>query len=291
MLTFQELIFKLQNFWSKQGCIILQPYDLNMGAATFHPSTSLKSLGTEPWKVAYVQPCRRPTDGRYGENPSRLQHYYQFQVLIKPSPSNAQDLFLESLKEITIDHFKYDIKFLEDNWESPTLGAAGLGWEVQCNGTEISQFTYFQQMGGFECNPVSVEFTYGLERIATFIQRVESVYDIIWNEQDIRYGDLFLNNEKEFSKFNFEYEWFSNKTEDYGTYLFETENSFKRNINELLGQKLLYPAYEECLRYVHFFNQRDAGGDISVSKRQADILEIRGFFKKCCELYLESLKK
>ena len=291
MLTFQELIFKLQNFWSKQGCIVLQPYDLNMGAATFHPATCLKSLGTEPWKVAYVQPCRRPTDGRYGENPSRLQHYYQFQVLIKPSPVNAQDLFLESLKEISIDHFKYDIKFLEDNWESPTLGAAGLGWEVQCNGTEISQFTYFQQMGGFDCNPVSVEFTYGLERIATFIQRVESVYDIMWNKQGVSYGDLFLDNEKEFSKFNFEYEWFLNKTEDYGTYLFETESSFKKNINELLSQKLLYPAYEECLRYVHFFNQRDAGGDISVSKRQSDILEIRGFFKKCCELYLENLKK
>ncbi len=291
MLTFQELIFKLQNFWSKQGCIVLQPYDLNMGAATFHPATSLKSLGTEPWKVAYVQPCRRPTDGRYGENPSRLQHYYQFQVLIKPSPSNAQDLFLESLKEISIDHFKYDIKFLEDNWESPTLGAAGLGWEVQCNGTEISQFTYFQQMGGFECNPISVEFTYGLERIATFVQRVEKVYDIRWNKQGVSYGDLFLNNEKEFSKFNFEYEWCLNKTKDYGTYLFETESSFKKNINELLGQKLLYPAYEECLRYVHFFNQRDAGGDISVSKRQSDILEIRSFFKKCCELYLENLKK
>ena len=196
MLTFQELIFKLQSFWSKQGCILLQPYDLNMGAATFHPATSLKSLGPDPWKVAYLQPCRRPTDGRYGENPNRLQHYFQFQVLIKPSPKNAQDLFLDSLKNISIDFHKHDIKFLEDNWESPTLGAAGLGWEVQCNGTEISQFTYFQQMGGYECNPVSVEFTYGLERIATFIQKVDSLYDIIWNKHGVTYGDLYLNNER-----------------------------------------------------------------------------------------------
>ena len=291
MLTFQELIFKLQSFWSKQGCILLQPYDLNMGAATFHPATSLKSLGPDPWKVAYLQPCRRPTDGRYGENPNRLQHYFQFQVLIKPSPKNAQDLFLDSLKNISIDFHKHDIKFLEDNWESPTLGAAGLGWEVQCNGTEISQFTYFQQMGGYECNPVSVEFTYGLERIATFIQKVDSLYDIIWNKHGVTYGDLYLKNEKEFSKFNFEYGWVGDQKEDYSNFLFEAENAYKKNITQLLDQKLLYPAYEECLRYTHFFNQRDAGGEISVSKRQSDILEIRSFFKKCCQLYLESLKK
>ena len=291
MLTFQELIFKLQNFWSKRGCVLVQPYDLQMGAATFHPSVALKSLGKDPWKVAFMQPCRRPADGRYGENPSRLQHYFQYQVLIKPSPKNAQDLFLKSLEEISISNRKHDIKFLEDNWESPTLGAAGLGWEVQCNGTEISQFTYFQQMGGFECDPISVEFTYGLERIATFIQNVDSVYDIIWNDEGVKYKDLFLNNEKEFSKYNFEYKWNGDGLENYTEYLSVTEKLFKRNISQLLDQKYIYPAYEECLRYVHFFNQRDAAGNISVSKRQSDILEIRHFFRRCFQLHLESFKE
>ena len=204
-LTFQEIIFSLQNFWSKQGCVILQPYDLEVGAGTFHPATTLRSLGPDPWKTAYVQPSRRPTDGRYGENPNRLQHYYQFQVLIKPSPKDIQKLYLKSLTALGIIYKNHDIRFVEDDWESPTLGASGLGWEVWCDGMEITQFTYFQQMAGYECKPVSVEITYGLERICMFIQSKDSVYDLDWNDQGTKYKDIYLRSEKEYSAYNFEH--------------------------------------------------------------------------------------
>ena len=203
--TFQDTIFNLQKFWSKHGCIILQPYDMEVGAGTFHPATTLRSLGPKPWKAAYVQPSRRPTDGRYGDNPNRLQHYYQFQVIIKPSPSNIKKLYLNSLSVIGINHKNHDIRFVEDDWESPTLGAAGLGWEVWCDGMEITQFTYFQQMAGFECKPVSVELTYGLERICMFTQEQKNVYDLIWNNENVKYRDVFHQSEKEFSAYNFEY--------------------------------------------------------------------------------------
>ena len=204
-LTFQEIIFKLQKFWSDQGCIVLQPYDIEVGAGTFHPATTLRSLGPKPWKAAYVQPSRRPTDGRYGENPNRLQHYYQFQVIIKPSPKDIQKLYLKSLTALGIIYKDHDIRFVEDDWESPTLGASGLGWEVWCDGMEITQFTYFQQMAGFECKPVSAEITYGLERICMYIQNKNNVYDIDWNSEGVKYGDVFLQSEKEFSAYNFEH--------------------------------------------------------------------------------------
>ena len=203
--TFQDTILNLQKYWSKQGCVILQPYDVEIGAGTFHPATTLRSLGEKPWKTAYVQPSRRPTDGRYGENPNRLQHYYQFQVLIKPSPKNIKKIYLNSLKSIGINHLDHDIRFVEDDWESPTLGAAGLGWEVWCDGMEITQFTYFQQMTGIECNPVSVELTYGLERICMFTQRKKNVFDLDWNNEGIKYREVFYQSEKEFSAYNFEY--------------------------------------------------------------------------------------
>jgi len=280
MMTFQDLIFNLQNFWSKQGCVVLQPYDLEMGAATFHPSTSLNSLGIKHCKSVYTQCCRRPSDGRYGENPNRLQQYYQMQVLIKPSPKNSQELYLKSLDAIKINILENDIKFIEDNWESPTLGAAGLGWEIQCNGAEISQFTYFQQMGGIECKPVSLELTYGLERIAMMLQNVDSIFKIKWNNEGITYGDLFLENEKEFSKYNFEYINISILKSD-----------FKNIENEciyLIEKKLLRPAYEKCIKASHVFNLLDARGALSVSERQSYILLIRSLTKKCCELWMKT---
>ena len=230
MLTFQEIISNLQNYWSKKGCLVMQPYDMEMGAATFHPATCLRSLGPDNWKAVYVQPCRRPSDGRFGKNPNRLQHYYQMQAILKPSPKNSQDLFLESLKEISIDPSINDIKFIEDDWESPTLGAAGMGWEVQCNGMEISQFTYFQQVGGIECSPVSVEFTYGLERIAMYIQGVESVFEIAWDDKGTRYSDLFLENEVQFSEFN--YKAVSSDL------LFSNFNKYERDCLKLIKKKL-----------------------------------------------------
>ena len=280
MVTFQDLIFNLQNFWSKQGCVVLQPYDLEMGAATFHPSTSLNSLGTKHYKSVYTQCCRRPSDGRYGENPNRLQQYYQMQVLIKPSPKNSQELYLKSLETVKINIFENDIKFIEDNWESPTLGAAGLGWEIQCNGAEISQFTYFQQMGGIECKPVSLELTYGLERIAMMLQNVDSIFKIKWNNKGITYGELFLQNEKEFSKYNFEYINISILKSDF--------KNIENECIHLIEKKLLRPAYEKCIKASHVFNLLDARGALSVSERQSYILLIRGLTKKCCELWMKT---
>ncbi len=281
-LTFQEIIFSLQNFWSKQGCVILQPYDLEVGAGTFHPATSLRSLGPDPWKTAYVQPSRRPTDGRYGENPNRLQHYYQFQVLIKPSPKDIQKLYLKSLSALGIIYKNHDIRFVEDDWESPTLGASGLGWEVWCDGMEITQFTYFQQMAGYECKPVSAEITYGLERICMFIQSKDSVYDLDWNNQGVKYRDVFLRCEKEYSAYNFEHA----NTE----LLFQTFKGVEIECNNLYEKQLCLPAYDQCLKASHIFNLLDARGVISVSERANYINRIRSLTKKCGELWLEQPK-
>ena len=279
-LYFQDLIFKLQHFWSRQGCVILQPYDIEMGAGTFHPATTLKALGKKPWKVAYVQPCRRPTDGRYGENPNRLQHYYQFQVLLKPSPSDSQDLYLESLYEIGIDKQLNDIRFVEDDWESPTLGAWGLGWEVWCNGMEVTQFTYFQQIGGIDCSPVSVELTYGLERLAMYVQGVENVYDLKFNKEGVRYGEVFLRSEKENSAFNFEYA----NTELLLNHFINYENECL----DLLSRKITLPAYDHCIKASHVFNLLDARGVISVTERAAYISRIRNLAKSCCLQWVEN---
>ena len=276
--TFQDTILNLQKFWSKHGCIILQPYDVEVGAGTFHPGTTLRSLGSKPWKAAYVQPSRRPTDGRYGDNPNRLQHYYQFQVIIKPSPLNIKKLYLNSLSVIGINHKDHDIRFVEDDWESPTLGAAGLGWEVWCDGMEISQFTYFQQMAGFECKPVSVEITYGLERICMFTQQKKNVYDLVWNDEGVDYKEVFYQSEKEFSAYNFEHA--------------NTENLFKIfNIHEseafsLSQNNISLPAYDQCLKASHLFNMLDARGVISVNERAAYIGRVRTLAKGCCEAWM-----
>ncbi len=281
-LTFQEIIFSLQNFWSKQGCVILQPYDLEVGAGTFHPATTLRSLGPDPWKTAYVQPSRRPTDGRYGENPNRLQHYYQFQVLIKPSPKDIQKLYLKSLTALGIIYKNHDIRFVEDDWESPTLGASGLGWEVWCDGMEITQFTYFQQMAGYECKPVSVEITYGLERICMFIQSKDSVYDLDWNDQGTKYKDIYLRSEKEYSAYNFEHA----NTDT----LLQTFMGVENECNNLYEKKLCLPAYDQCLKASHIFNLLDSRGIISVTERANYINRIRSLTKKCGELWLEQPK-
>ena len=278
--TFQDTIFNLQKYWGKNGCVILQPYDIEVGAGTFHPATTLRSLGPKPWKAAYVQPSRRPTDGRYGDNPNRLQHYYQFQVIIKPSPKNIKKLYLNSLKTIGINHKEHDIRFVEDDWESPTLGAAGLGWEVWCDGMEITQFTYFQQMAGFECKPVSVELTYGLERLCMFTQQKKNVYDLIWNSEDIKYGDVFHQAEKEFSTYNFE--------------LANTENLFKifdmteKEAKMLTENNVSLPAYDQCLKASHIFNILDARGVISVAQRAEYISRIRDITKGAAEIWLKS---
>jgi|TARA_X000001036_G_scaffold389484_1_gene386473 glycyl-tRNA synthetase alpha chain len=278
--TFQDTILNLQKYWSKQGCIILQPYDMEVGAGTFHPATTLRSLGPQPWKAAYVQPSRRPTDGRYGDNPNRLQHYYQFQVIIKPSPKNIKKLYLNSLNTIGINHNEHDIRFVEDDWESPTLGAAGLGWEVWCDGMEITQFTYFQQMAGFECKPVSVELTYGLERLCMFTQQKKNVYDLIWNSEHIKYRDVFHQAEKEFSTYNFE--------------LANTENLFKifdmteKEAKMLTENKVSLPAYDQCLKASHIFNILDARGVISVAQRAEYISRIRDITKGAAEIWLKS---
>ena len=278
--TFQDTIFNLQKYWGKNGCVILQPYDIEVGAGTFHPATTLRSLGPNPWKAAYVQPSRRPTDGRYGDNPNRLQHYYQFQVIIKPSPKNIKKLFLNSLKTIGINHKEHDIRFVEDDWESPTLGAAGLGWEVWCDGMEITQFTYFQQMAGFECKPVSVELTYGLERLCMFTQQKKNVYDLIWNSEDIKYRDVFHQAEKEFSTYNFE--------------LANTENLFKifdmteKEAKMLTENNVSLPAYDQCLKASHIFNILDARGVISVAQRAEYISRIRDITKGAAEIWLKS---
>jgi len=285
--SFQEIILNLQQFWSKYGCLILQPYDLEVGAGTFHPATTLRALGPDYfWKAAYVQPSRRPTDGRYGENPNRLQHYYQFQVLIKPSPENIQDLYLKSLKSIGLDHLNHDIRFVEDDWESPTLGAAGLGWEVWCDGMEITQFTYFQQVGGFEVKPVAVEITYGLERLAMYIQEVENVYDIDFDgipaeKGGKNYGDIFLRSEREFSEYNFE-------KADVNSLLNSFENCEKECISLLKNEKpLVLPAYDQCIKASHIFNLLDARGVVSVSERQAYILRVREMSRLCCLNWLK----
>lgn len=279
-LTFQEVIFKLQKFWSDQGCVIMQPYDLEMGAGTFHPATTLRALGPKPWKAAYVQPTRRPTDGRYGENPNRLQHYYQFQVLIKPSPENVQSLYLKSLTTLGINHKEHDIRFVEDDWESPTLGASGLGWEVWCDGMEITQFTYFQQMAGFECKPVSSEITYGLERITMFIQGVNSVFDIQWNNEGIKYGDIYKRAEKEFSQYNFEVANTDN--------LLKSFTMAEQECNNLLSKNLALPAFDQCLKASHFFNTLDARGVISVTERAGFINKIRMLVKNTAEVWLRN---
>ena len=277
--SFQEIIFNLQKFWSKQGCIILQPYDIEVGAGTFHPATALKSLGKGPWKAAYVQPSRRPSDGRYGENPNRLQHYYQFQVIIKPSPENIKKLFLNSLSTLGIENKNHDIRFVEDDWESPTLGASGLGWEVWCDGMEITQFTYFQQMAGFQCKPVSVEITYGLERICMFTQQKKNVFDIIWNKEGITYKDIHIRSEKEFSKYNFEIA----DTEK----LFETFNILEKEAKNLIDVNLPLPAYDQCLKASHVFNILEARGAISIAQRAEFISRIRDLVKGVGEQWLK----
>ncbi len=282
---FQRLILKLQDYWAVHGCVILQPLDMQVGAGTFHPTTTFRALGKGDWKAAYVQPCRRPTDGRYGENPNRLQHYYQFQVMLKPSPENSQDLYLDSLRALGIDTANHDIRFVEDDWESPTLGAWGLGWEVWCDGMEVSQFTYFQQVGGIECDPVAVELTYGLERLAMYIQGVENVFDLDWNglpanEGGVTYGDIYKRNEIEQSAFNFEYadtdilvQHFKDAEKQCGALL-------------ALDKPLAWPAYEQCVQASHIFNLLDARGVISVTERQAYIAKVRTLSKGCCEAWV-----
>ena len=277
---FQSLILKLQTYWAEYGCVLLQPYDMEMGAGTFHPATTLRALGPKPWNAAYVQPSRRPTDGRYGENPNRLQHYYQYQVILKPSPQNVQELYLESLYTLGIDKDLHDIRFVEDDWESPTLGAWGLGWEVWCDGMEVSQFTYFQQVGGFDCNPVAAELTYGLERLAMYIQGVENVYDLDWNGKGTTYGDVYLQAEQEFSAHNFEHADTDMLTREFA--------DAEKECQSLLGHKLPLPAYDQCIKASHRFNLLDARGVISVTERQAYIARVRALAKGCCEAWIET---
>jgi glycyl-tRNA synthetase alpha chain len=281
--TFQELILALQHYWADQGCVIIQPYDMPMGAGTFHSATFLRAIGPERWSAAYVQPSRRPTDGRYGENPNRLQHYYQFQVVIKPSPDDLQDLYLDSLRALGIDSRVHDIRFVEDNWESPTLGAWGLGWEVWLNGMEVTQFTYFQQVGGLDCKPVTGELTYGLERIAMYLQGAESVFDLVWTDGPLRrvtYGDVFHQNEVEMSRYNFE-------CAD-TTALFARFDQAESACRSLIGRQLTLPAYEQVLEASHTFNLLDARHAISVSERQRYILRVRELARLVAQAYYDS---
>jgi glycyl-tRNA synthetase alpha chain len=280
VLSFQDIIMNLQKFWGKYGCIILQPYDIEVGAGTFHPATTLRSLGSKPWKAAYVQPSRRPTDGRYGENPNRLQHYYQFQVIIKPSPKDIKQVYLKSLASIGIDTKKHDIRFVEDDWESPTLGAAGLGWEVWCDGMEVTQFTYFQQMTGIECKPVPVELTYGLERLCMFVQGKNNVFDLNWNNDGVKYKEVFFQAEKEFSAYNFE---FAN-TET----LLKSFEFAESECKALLEKKLALPAYDQCLKASHIFNLLEARGVIGVAERTGYINRIRELAKGSGAAWLNS---
>ena len=278
--TFQGLILALQDYWSRQGCALLQPYDMEVGAGTFHPATFLRAIGPEPWRAAYVQPSRRPTDGRYGENPNRLQHYYQFQVVLKPSPLDIQELYLGSLINLGIDPLVHDIRFVEDNWESPTLGAWGLGWEIWLNGMEISQFTYFQQVGGLECRPVTGELTYGLERIAMYLQEADSVFDLVWAEGPegpVTYRDVFHQNEVEMSTYNFEHADINN--------LFSQFDFFEKESNHLIENDLPLPAYEMVLKASHAFNLLDARNAISVTERQRYILRVRTLSRQVAEAY------
>tara|TARA_B100000519_G_scaffold94692_1_gene82209 strand:- start:1835 stop:2698 length:864 start_codon:yes stop_codon:yes gene_type:complete len=279
--SFQSIIMKLQHFWSDQGCIILQPLDMEVGAGTFHPATVLRALGKNSWNAAYVQPCRRPTDGRYGLNPNRLQHYYQFQTVLKPSPENIQQLYLDSLNHLGINSKNNDIRFVEDDWESPTLGAWGLGWEVWCNGMEVSQFTYFQQVGGIDCFPITGELTYGLERLAMYIQGVDNVYDLAWNSEGIKYGDVFLQNEKEQSIYNFE--------KSNPNILIKNFEELELLSTKLIEDNLVLPAYEQCIKASHIFNLIDASGVIGVNERADYIGRVRGMVKACADLYLNSM--
>jgi glycyl-tRNA synthetase alpha chain len=279
-LSFQDLILTLHRYWSAKGCVLLQPYDLEMGAGTFHPATVLRALGPDPWKAAFVQPCRRPTDGRYGENPNRLGHYYQYQVILKPSPDDLQQLYLGSLTEIGIDPLKHDIRFVEDDWESPTLGAWGLGWEVWCDGMEVTQFTYFQQVGGFDCKPVSGELTYGLERLAMYIQGVDNVFDLDFNGAGVKYGDVFLENERELSTWNFEVA----NTE----ILFDQFRKAAAECESALAAKLPIPAYEQAIKASHIFNTLQARGVISVAERQAYIGRVRDLAKGACAAWMDA---
>jgi glycyl-tRNA synthetase alpha chain len=283
-LSFQRMILTLHDYWSQRGCLILQPYDMRMGAGTFHTATTLRALGPDPWNAAFVQPCRRPTDGRYGENPNRLQHYYQYQVILKPSPPDLQDLYLGSLAAIGIDFTRHDIRFVEDDWESPTLGAWGLGWEVWCDGMEVTQFTYFQQMGGFDCKPVAGELTYGLERLATYIQNKDSVYDLAFNDASgntpqMTYGDVFHENEVEMSTWNFE-------VADTET-LFDLFRKAAAECENCLNHKLPIPAYEQAIEASHIFNLLNARGVISVAERQAYIGRVRDLAKGSCQAWME----
>ncbi|MXP63770.1 glycine--tRNA ligase subunit alpha [Roseomonas sp. M0104] len=277
-LSFQDIILTLHRFWSAQGCVILQPYDMEMGAGTFHPATTLRALGPQPWKAAYVQPSRRPADGRYGENPNRLQHYYQYQVILKPSPADPQALLIESYRALGIDPALHDIRFVEDDWESPTLGAWGLGWEVWCDGMEVTQFTYFQQVGGIPVEKPSSELTYGLERLAMYIQGVENVYDLDFNGQGVTYGDVFLRAEREFSAFNFEHADTA--------LLFQHFKDAEAECASLVDKALALPAYDQCIKASHAFNLLDARGAISVTERAAYIGRVRALAKRCCEGWL-----
>ncbi len=289
--SFQDLILLLQRYWAGHGCVILQPYDMEVGAGTFHPATTLRALGPKPWRAAYVQPSRRPTDGRYGENPNRLQHYYQLQVILKPSPENIQQLYLDSLAAIGIDEHTHDIRFVEDDWESPTLGAWGLGWEVWCDGMEVSQFTYFQQVGGFDCDPVSGELTYGLERLAMYVQGVDNVFDLNFNggegEAKVSYGEVFLQAEQEYSRFNFEHA----DTDMLLHHFADAEAECKALLEageEDGRQSMALPAYDQCIKASHLFNLLDARGVISVTERQAFILRVRELAKACCGAWLRT---
>lgn len=282
LTTFQGLILALQEYWAQQGCILLQPLDQEVGAGTFHPATFLRAIGPEPWNTCYVQPSRRPTDGRYGENPNRLQHYYQFQVALKPSPANIQQLYLDSLRYLGLDLLEHDIRFVEDNWESPTLGAWGLGWEVWLNGMEVTQFTYFQQVGGLECKPVTGEITYGLERIAMYLQGVESVFDLVWTHGpfgDVTYGDVFHQNEVEMSAYNFE--------QANVPFMFSCFDTYEQECQKLIAQNLPLPAYEMVLKASHTFNLLDARHAISVTERQRYILRVRNLSKSVAEAYYQ----
>lgn len=285
--TFQGLILALQQYWAEQGCVILQPLDMEVGAGTFHPATFLRAIGPETWNSAYVQPCRRPTDGRYGENPNRLQHYYQFQVVMKPSPDNIQELYLGSLKHLGLDTTVHDIRFVEDNWESPTLGAWGLGWEVWLNGMEVTQFTYFQQVGGLECYPVTGEITYGIERIAMYLQGVDSIYDLVWtvgpDGNKVTYGDVFHQNEVEMSHFNFE--------QANVEFLFQSFDTYERESERLIEQGLPLPAYEMVMKASHAFNLLDARHAISVTERQRFILRVRTLARAVAQAYFDARKK
>jgi glycyl-tRNA synthetase alpha chain len=285
--SFQQMIIDLQQFWANWGCAILQPYDMEVGAGTFHPATTLRALGPGTWNAAYVQPSRRPGDGRYGENPNRVQHYYQFQVIMKPSPADSQQLYLDSLKAIGVDLRNNDIRFVEDDWESPTLGASGLGWEVWCNGMEVSQFTYFQQVGGIECNPVSTEITYGLERLAMSIQGTDNMFDLNWNGQEnekkLTYKDIFHRAEREYSAYNF--------TEADTGLLFQHFVDAETECQKLLEKNLALPAYDQCIKASHLFNLLDARGVISVTERASYIARVRVLAKGCCQTWVDGIER